>query len=63
MLWYISLDIFGAAEISSAGIDSIPRQHQLSTDVSHYTQVINMHKVRSAEIKIRGDKPSPIDLG
>ena len=62
VLNYISA-LYGSLDPPDTGMDSIPRQHQLAPDVKHFTQVINMHKIRAAEIKLRGDKPSPIDLG
>ena len=55
--------LYGSLDPPDTGMDSIPRQHQLAPDVKHFTQLINMHKIRAAEIKLRGDKPSPIDLG
>lgn len=55
--------LYGAPDQSDVVYDSIPRQHQLSNDVTHYNQVLNMHKIRSAEFKYKGDKPPAIDLG
>ncbi|XP_067933834.1 protein CFAP20DC-like [Watersipora subatra] len=54
--------IYGCAHSAPAALDSIPRQHQLAADVTHYTQLIDMHKIRAAEMKVRGERPSPIDL-
>lgn len=55
--------IYGASEKPNTGFDAIPRQHQLAADVKHYSQLLDMHKIRAAEIKLRGDRPSPLDLG
>ncbi|KAF6018199.1 C3orf67 [Bugula neritina] len=55
--------IYGTSEsVTSPGVDQIPRQCQLPLDLHHLTQIINMHKIRASEVKVKHDRPLPIEL-
>lgn len=57
------IDLYGSSEPGDVIYDSLPRQCLLPNDVTYYNQVLNMHKIRAADYKVRGDRPSPLDLG
>lgn len=55
--------IYGVPESQSAETDQIPRAFQLHADVQQYNQLINMHKIRHSDLRVRTERPSMLDLG
>ena len=55
--------LYGVEDASDMMCDSLPRQHQLASDVTHYNQVINMQKIRTVDPKLRTERPPSLDLG